>query len=148
MNPPSRDQVPDCRRDGKHKQRLKIRSSKRMKVDGLKLADALKVERCAEILGNVDMQAISIGIDETCNGTRPGGQQILSRSNTCIPSRPLDQFSGSRSNSIGNQQDEPDEKPSVQVHPKYREWRQHQEDAFVTRSVLSSAEHPAEHHGE
>src|ERR1700722_3523015 len=119
-----------------------------MKVGGLKFTDALKVERSAEILGNVDMQAISMGIEEACHGTRPGGQQILSRSNPCSPSRPLDQCSGSRSNRIGNQQDEPDEKPTVQVHPKYREWRQHQEDAFVTRSPLYSAEHPAEHHGE
>src|ERR1700722_954856 len=119
-----------------------------MKVDGLKFTDALQVERCPEILCNVDMQAIAIGIDEACNGTRPRGQQIFSRSNPCSLSRPLDQFSGSRSNRIGNQQDEPDEKPSVQVHPKYCEWRQHQEDAFVVRSPLYSAEHPAEHHGE
>src|SRR6266481_3503216 len=148
MNPPSRDQVPARSRDGQSKQRLEIRRSERMKVDGLKFTDALQIERCPEILGNVDMQAISIGIEEACNGTRPSGQQILSRSNPCIPSRPLDQFSGCRSNGISSQQDEPDEKPSVQVHPKYREWRQHREESFVVCSSLYPAEHPAEHDGE
>src|SRR4029077_9674663 len=121
MNPPSRDQVPDCRRDRKHKQRLEIRRSKRMKVDGLKFTDALQIERCPEILGNVDMQAIAIGIDEACDGTRPSGQQILSRSKPSIPYRPMDQFFARRSNRIGNQQDDSDEKSSVQIHPRYCE---------------------------
>jgi hypothetical protein len=35
-----------------------------MKVDGLKFTDALQIERCPKILGNVDVQAIAIGIDE------------------------------------------------------------------------------------
>src|SRR6266478_7016092 len=121
-----------------------------MKVDRLKFTDALQIERCPKILGNVDVQAIAIGIDEACNGARPSGQQICSRSKPSIPSRPMDQFSGRRSNRIGSQQDDPDEKSSVQIHPEYcEEWQGPEEsrDSFPLFPVQSPAKHRGEERG-
>jgi len=115
MNQSPRAQVPPCRRDGQHQKRLEIRGRKRMKVDGLKFTDALNIERRTEIFRNVEMQVISIGVDEARAGTRRGSQQILPRSNPCILSRPTDQFLCRRPNRIGSQQDDADEEPSVSL---------------------------------
>ena len=112
--------------------------------------DALQIERSPKILGNVDVQAIAIGIDEACNGARPSGQQICSRSKPSIPSRPLDQFSGCRSNRIGDKQNDSDEKPSVHIHPQYcEEWQgpEDSRDSFPLFPVQSPPKHRGEERG-
>src|SRR6266849_1529778 len=99
-----------------------------MKVDGLKFTDALKVERCPEIPHDVDVQMISIGIEEAGQRTRSGRPDIPSRSNPRVASCTVDQFFGHRSNRIGNQQNDSNEESSVQIHPKDRESGQSQEN--------------------
>src|SRR5260370_28300877 len=93
----------------------------RMKVDILKITEALNVERCREIPSNVDMKVISIGVDEAGHRTRSCRPDILSCSKPCIVACSVDQFFAHRSNRIGDEQDDSDEKPSVHIHPQYCE---------------------------
>src|SRR5438876_4368254 len=117
-----------------------------MKIDGLEFADALQVERRRQILGHVDVQMISIWVDETGQRTRDCCPDVISRSAPCILPRPVEQLFPSRSQRVREYQDDAYKKCSVQIRPdRCDEWQTPEPRVF---SVLHCpVEYPAEYCG-
>src|SRR5690349_5408199 len=104
----SRIQVEKSRLNGKRQPDLETSCRERVEVDRLEFTDVLQVERGTKILGNVDVQTISVWIEQTRNRAHARRQKILSSPNPCAVSGAMNQFFGSDSYAMGSHQNDAD----------------------------------------
>src|SRR5579872_1010526 len=76
-----RVEVPHGGRDRQDQQSFEVGGAERMKVNRLEFADPCKVKGRSQVLRDMKMETIAIGIDEASQSTRCRSKYILSRSN-------------------------------------------------------------------